>query len=284
MHPPRATLRLPCHLWWFTAAFILFDMGPVANSAFYYVGYNENFGNYKATGLITRPSTARLRIGLAHAGKIKMMDAVEKSIDVGDGPRALETIVASDVYVDVDFDHYRVRITDEGGDVLPGGVDVATLASRSSYGGGTQMLRVGSTATSQTPVLVGNGRLLSNVRINDGGKISVAVQNLSGLPFSVINPNDQGLFFVEVETPAGNTIFALPPDEHRDFPIDMLTSDETFKFAAWAVNDKGESISPVTSLVVRPIDTKANIGSVTDYVNTGTPVTNAYVTEFTIIK
>ena len=256
---PSFTTRL----WWFAAAFVVFDAGPVANSAFYYVGYNENFGNYKATGLITRPSTARLRIGLAHAG-------------TGD---KLDDSLEFDVYTDLNFDSYRVRITDAGGDVLPGGVDAATVASRSSYD--KAFLRVGSIVQSQIPALVGNDRLLSNVRINDGGKISVAMWHLSSLPFTTgtVTPGNQGLSFAEVEPSIGNTVGALPPDEHRDFPIDMLTSDETFKFAAWAVNDKGESISPAASLTVRPIDTKANIGSVTNYANTGTPVTNAYVTE-----
>lgn len=279
---PAFTTRL----WGFAVVGILFDAGLVANSTFYYVGYNENFGNYKATGLTTRPGTARLRIGLAHAGKNEIMDAAE-GIVLGsrEGFRALMTSWESDVYADLDFAFYRVRITDEGGGVLPGGDDVATVASRSSYGDG-QVLRVGSTNRDQVLTLMDNNRLLSNVRINDGGRISVAMQNLSSPPFAAnpINPNNQGLSFVEVGQVVGSTILALPPDEHRDFPIDMLTSDETFKFAAWAVNDKGESISPVTSLTVRPIDTKANISSVTDYANTDIPVTNVYVTEFTVIK
>ena len=256
---------------WSLSRFVAADIGPIANSAFYYVGYNENFGNYKATGLTTRPSTAKLRIGLAHAGTD---EATENFIEV------LTWSSKSDFYADVDFDSYRVRITDDVGDVIPGGDDAATMASRFGYG--SNYLIAGRATTR----IIDNDRVLSNVRINDGGKISAAMQNLSGLPFtaSAINPGNQSFSFVGLASTLGNVVFAVPPDEHRDFPIDMLTSDETFKFAAWAVNDKGESISPVTSLTVHPIYTKANIASVTDYVNTDTSVTNAYVTEFTVIK
>jgi len=262
---------------WALSLFLALDIGSIPNSTFYYVGYNENFGNYKATGLTTMPSTARLRIGLAHAGSDEAVD------DTSVGFVMLLNRPESDVYADLDFDSYRVRITDEGGDVIPGGDDVATGKSRFHYG--INSLRAGSTTTGSQALVDYDGQL-SNVRINNGGKISVAMQHLTSLPFAAIPiiPNNQGLSFIGVGQ-VSNSIFALPPDEHRDFPIDMLTSDETYKFAAWGVNDKGEVISPVTSLTVHPIDKKANISSITDYANAdGTSVTNVYVTEFTVIK
>ena len=188
-------------------------------------------------------------------------------------------------YDDADFEAYIMRITGEGGDVVPGGDDVATGASEASY---QIALTVGKTIPgSSASDLANDDRVLSNVRINDGGKISVAMQNLSSLPFTpnAITPANQGLSFINAPPPdVGSLIFALAPDEHRDFPIDMLASDETYKFTAWAVNDRGAIISPVASLTVRPVDKEANIGSVTDYANTGTSVTNAYVTEFTVFK
>ncbi len=251
--------------------FTLFEFVPVGT--FYYVGYNEHFGNYRADGLLTRPRTARLRIGLANSEK----DADGRSYKSDAGP-----------YDDVDFEAYILRIADEGGDVVPGGDNVATMASRSSY---QTALTVGKTiAGSSASDLANSDRLLSNVRINEGGRISVAIQNLSRLPFTpnTITPANQGLSFINAPTPEpaneGNLIFAWAPDEHRDFPIDMLASDETYKFTAWAVNDRGAIISPVASLTVRPVDREANVGSVTDYANTGTSVTNAYVTEFTVLK
>ena len=237
---------------------------------FYYVGYNERFGNYRADGLLTRPRTARLRIGLANTEQ----DADGRPYKSDAGP-----------YDDADFEAYIMRITDEGGDVVPGGDDVATMASETSY---QTALTVGKTIPGSSVYdLANDDRVLSNVRINDGGKISVAMQNLSSLPFTpnTVTPANRGLSFINAPPPdVGSLIFALAPDEHRDFPIDMLASDETYKFTAWAVNDRGAIISPVASLTVRPVDKEANIGSVTDYANTGTSVTNAYVTEFTVLK
>ncbi|MYC64365.1 MAG: hypothetical protein F4X16_16300 [Caldilineaceae bacterium SB0661_bin_34] len=251
-----------------SSGFVHFKLVPVGT--FYYVGYNERFGNYRADGLLTRPRTARLRIGLANTEK--QADGRPYKSDAGP-------------YEDADFDAYIMRITDEGGDVVPGADDVATVASEASY---QTALTVGKTTPgSSASNLANDDRVLSNVRINDGGKISVAMQNLSSLPFTpnTITPANQGLSFINAPPPdVDSLIFALAPDEHRDFPIDMLASDETYKFTAWAVNDRGTIISPVASLTVRPVDKEANISSVTDYANTGTSVTNAYVTEFTVFK
>ena len=251
-----------------SSSFVLFELVPVGT--FYYVGYNERFGNYRADGLLTRPRTARLRIGLANTET----DADGRPYKSDAGP-----------YDDADFEAYIMRITDEGSDVVPGGDDVATVASEASY---QTALTVGKTIPgSSASNFADDDRVLSNVRINDGGKIFVAMQNLSSLPFTpnTIIPANQGLSFINAPPPEeGSLIFALAPNEHRDFPINTLASDETYKFTAWAVNDRGAIISPVASLTVRPIDYEANISSVTDYANTGTSVTNAYVTEFTVFK
>lgn len=251
----------------------------VGNSIFYFVGYNENFGNYRAAELTTRPSTARLRIGLAHGHRETVLNVSE-----------LLELITADVprLDDADFDGYVVRITDESGDVIPGGDDVVTVSSNYD----DKRLIFGIANSLQNSSLPDNDRVLSNVRINDGGKISAAMQNLSSLPFTAdptISPGNQGLAFVEVDFPSATigsfSVIAIPPDEHRDFPIDMLASDETYKVTAWAVNDRGEVISTTASLAVRPIDKKANIGTITDYANaSGTAVTNVYVTDFTVYK
>ena len=77
----------------------------------YCVGHNENFGNHRSTDpeFVTGPATPRLIIGLAHSGN--------------------ET---DDQRKDVDFDAYRIRITDADGDALPEADDAATVPS--SYG------------------------------------------------------------------------------------------------------------------------------------------------------
>ena len=75
--------------------------------AFYYIGYNENFANYRAGTAVYnfRPATPRFRIGLVHGG---------------------EDDSARD---DVKFDTYLLRLVDEDGDVVPEGDDVPMMAT-----------------------------------------------------------------------------------------------------------------------------------------------------------
>ena len=236
----------------------------IEDQSFYYVGYNENFGNYKADGLVTRPSTPRLRIGLAHA--------------------AAETNKQRE---DVEFDAYIVRITDAQGDMVPEGDDVATLMSAEYYG--TRVLYVGlATAT----IAVADPPLMyRNVRINDGGTILRPSYKLAqaATPFLVgsiiTTPPGGAVIASSAIEPAASIVYAEPPDEHRDFPIDVLTSDETYKFTAWSINDEGDIISPVAALSMRPVDRRTNITAISDYLSgDGSGLTNTYLTEFTVLK
>ena len=61
----------------------------------YYLGCNENFGNHRANGLLTRPGTPRSGIGLAHS-----------DTETGDQGS------------DADFEAYVIRIVDEGSDAV----------------------------------------------------------------------------------------------------------------------------------------------------------------------
>ena len=286
-----------------------FDATPIAAGAMYYIGYNENFGNYKTesgdSDLITSPSTARLRIGLAHAS--------------GETPSQRD---------DVDFDAYIIRIGDADGDVISEGVDVATVAS--SYGttawdNGTTALAVpnklflydfdedinsgGTWAFSDSGTItreragegtIDTGYALTNVRINDGGTITVAMQDA---PAAVIprdasdnlNPDYLSMIKVGIGEASGteaavtvNEVFAEPPGEHRDFPPDVLASDGTYTIMAWAVNDDNEVISPVATLRLRPRDVhRGDIDDFEDYQHpkdTQVAVDDLVTTEFMILK
>ena len=234
------------------------------------MGYNENFGNYKkhpdGTAFTTRPATPRFRLGLAHA--------VQEDDDAREA---------------VDFDAYIVRITDQDGDAVPEGHDVATVTSRGPVG--SDRIYFGTT-TRVSPLVGANALIFSNVRINDGGTIRAAMQaavpTALGLSGISIAPSDMGLTFHRPHSDAfANTaVFAKWPDEHRDFPVDVLASDETYTITTWAVNDDRDVISPVASLQVRPADRKVAVTGplgFTDYLNF-TMVQFLYVTDFTVLK
>ena len=276
----------------------------LAGGAFYYVGYNENFANYKAqSGLATWPTTRRVRIGLRH------------------GP---ESVAARE---DVKFDGYVIRI-EEDGDVVSEADDVLTVASTSQYG--DDVLVVGTLNSDQraavaaftttadlnaTPpigypiehlgefvytgsdVLDVDGDLVieagtydfyqthyvsfvsdanasrfaqsidveaaRSVRINDGGEVMPATLVVGGTAgFDLYTPPTVSDFTVgrvgSIEfggrtvtgatptdavapadiSPIGTgVVFAYPPDEHRDLPIDVFESDKTYTIKAWAVNE-----------------------------------------------
>ena len=271
----------------------------VPKGTFYYVGYNQIFGNYKAaTGLITWPRTPRLRIGLAHGGEDD--DAREA----------------------VDFEAYHMRITDASGDVVSGADDVATVGSLENYRS-LHLARLGSYGRSLAPSwvsvfvpvlhvgnspanLADNERTFGNVRINDGGNITVALQDAPAaeIPFTpVSSQTTNGIAWVSpasllpvtmqtLHSRSVGHVFVMAPDEHRDFPDDVLSSDETYTVTAWAVNDKGTVSSPVASLKLRPKDAAApGIATILDYANhsefgnrRAATVSGVVLTEFTVLK
>lgn len=242
----------------------------VPMGTFYYVGYNKDFSNYRAdSGLTTEPHTPRLRIGLRHGGE------------------------DDDKRKDVDFDVYLLRITDETGDVVPEGNDVATIESAEFYV--DEMLHAGFAGND----LSANTTVFSNMRISEAGKPTVtSLQRMDAatLPFSrrpisiggITVTADDGLAPFSPESTyllGGGAVFVEPPNVHRDFPIDILSSDTTYQITAWAVNDARETISPTATLKVRPVDSLR--GTVTNFTNANNnfaTLTNFVTTEFTVLK
>ena len=300
----------------------------------YYVGYNENFGDYKSddTRLTTTPSTARLRIGLANTE----LDADGNRYASDKGP-----------YDEVDFKAYVIRIEDADGDVVNEGNDVTTVASSYTdptvpdgpgliynhdqdgntpeiqlrnppgwlflYGVNTDpTFETGDKPEERTVGTGPNAYALSNVRIVDGDAITVAAQfnsaiaGLRATPSLNTDVTPHYLSMVKVDAFGFNVsnfnpgtrvytfagagkVFAYPPNEHRDFPIDTLASDTTYTISAWAINDDDEVISPVVKLKVRPKDTDrgSTDSAFRDYLNLDPQIFSGFsftTTEFTVIK
>ena len=268
------------------------DMGRM-----YYIGYNSNFGNYRAGEDLTfptDPATPRLRIGLAHGGE------------------------NDDARDDVKFDAYILRLIGEDGDVVPEGDDVATVVS--DYGQTFEAfaidgftpgnfdnhlvlgLEIGTAhafLNAQTAAGVTAranlvaAKPINNVRINDGGAITPPTYQNASLTWdtSLRSPTTK-IVVLEVRVPNGGEVYALAPDAHRDFPIDALASDETYTIEAWAVNEDHEVISPKATLKVHPVaqaPTTLGTGAARfqDYLTSPTsPHTSGTLltTEFTVIK
>ena len=290
----------------------------VGGGEMYYVGYGQNFTNYRKGTAATNqsPGTPRLRIGLVHAAGID-----------------------DDALDNVDFDSYIIRIVDSDGDVVVEGDDVSTLETDYGFGidsleanagsdtlnklwihdvpdtqyptfsdRGTVIInRTGALAYSSTFVFnpsthLDTGTTLSNVRIRDG---SHTTQPMHQLPANILarmatrEVTPDAISRMKVST-SGNGIgsryrdagqvFANPPDAHRDFPVDTLASDETYNISAWAVNDDAEVVSPVAELKVYPTDNTVTLGpapaALIDYLNPSPGVTSGtiLVTTFTVIK
>ena len=274
----------------------------------YYIGYNANFGNYRAGADLTfstYPSTPSLRIGLAHGGE------------------------DDDAREDVKFDAYVIRLMGEDGDVVPEGDDVRTVVS--NYGQGYQSAltpdgNIGgyfdkqlvvnldrsssgydpATLVARTPAGVAVRALLDshgpivNVRINDGGTITPPMNRNPLLrwmtpdqPPGLIPPHSplSTVVALSIGVPEMGTVYARPPDAHRDFPIDVLASDRTYTIEAWAVNEDRAVLSPKATLKVHPraqapTTLTSGAGSFQDYLNSTSPTTSGTLltTEFTVLK
>ena len=236
---------------------------------FYYIGYNENFANYRPGTAVYnyRPATPRLRIGLVHGG---------------------ENDSARD---DVKFDTYLLRLIDEDGDVVPEVDDVPTMATDygqeyysppfpnpnfpctpgfydkdlildidyTNTGVTSRLSRLNAEGTRDRAAFVARGPV-SNVRINDGGTIAKPMyQQIGALYGSLVgtfndgvHPNDR-IVAHQVANTGGGRVYVPLPDRHRDFPIDTLASDRTYTIEAWAVNEEREVISPRTTLKIHPV-------------------------------
>ena len=273
---------------------------PVPDSTMYFVGYNENFANYKAGAgvtTITKPLTPRLRIGLAHS-------AAEND----------------DTRADMDFDAYIMRLTDADGNVVPEGDDVRTVDSGPIYGTGTFDINNDGDTDDAGESGLANALILDleasvtaehaaafsqvhNVRVVDGHQIQPPMYHNRPLVLRFepqFNNLNTRITAIRVGVPIPITqgvggsgasgVYAAAPSEHRDFPIDTLAADGQYTVEAWAVNSDEEIISPVAKLKVRSIEHPFVLDSTgrafRDYLNNAQGIENGVliITDFTVFK
>lgn len=257
------------------------DVLPIPVGRMYYIGYHKNFANYKygTASFTVEPATPRLRVGLAHSANKDERDAV-------------------------DFASYRIRIEDGKGDVVSGGNDAATVES--NYGWNKLFIHDKSSTETRfsdkgtiTSGGTDTGLAMNSVRLVDGkGNASVAVHDIPSsvfqrLPQRLLTPDGASLVKIGIQggpsTGFANIgdAYADPPHEHRDFPIDTLSSDETYTITAWAVSDDNEVLSPKATLKVRPSDRTVTLGSdnaaFRNYLNTTQGAGAGVVTSGTVI-
>ena len=256
-----------------------------SDHGFYYIGYGEAFGNYRAgagMGFDTKPASSKLRIGLRHA-------------DAG----ALD---------EVDFKAYIIRIVDSDGDVIVddtrtraanyGKPTVCTGTDCVANGAGRKQAQplfffydvAGDTDGNHPTVQHGGSNdtfkaTRSSVRVVDGAEAdpAIAVNDTGGgeaKPDTLSNwapgwrsgnayagVNDAGTENTVSQVTHG-TVFAPLPHHYRDFPASTMVTDETYTVSAWAVNGLGETISPRALIKVRPKDSTADINVTDTYAST----------------
>ena len=247
------------------------EAGQATEGRYYFIGYGEAFLNFKqAPGgppIGTMPATPRLRVGLVHGGE---------DDDARDA---------------VDFASYVLRITDSDGDVVPEADDMALRDAAAVPLQGNVALFDPANATHYTHTVIFVGAVgvssqatlasidgkFSNVRVNEGGAIRENLWNGGPKPTGTQNDGTAVGFTARRTVPQNvadidqccglnvnnlfpssytiaNTIHVKYADAFRDFPMDVMASDETYTLTAWAVNEDDEAISPVETLRVHPLD------------------------------
>lgn len=242
----------------------------IPESSFYFLGFNHSFDNWYVNSGQTNPKTPKFRVGLCHRGDVD--------------PEA------------AGFAHYRIRVTDADGSVIPG-FDAATVSRGDTYSG-----RVFVIGTGQLPWIdaaqtcEGNTALLGNCVDETGWPNSQNVTNLSRLhhhsdrpiwsyfesPLPFWERYYIGDSFVAQRRPqvfapatgisqqrlsANNllaleglghvrSLYALPPDETYDFPADFLPREGLYTFTAWAEDGNNQRISPPSSVVAMALVTR----------------------------
>lgn len=215
---------------------------------FYYLGFNHLFDNWYydgGSGVVTKPSTPKFRIGLQHG-----------SGDLNPG--------------EADFENYRIVIEDSSGDLL--GYQAETVSASRTYGSNKivfNILGAPAEAGDALPLLVvptvnptGNTitvatKDFTNVRLSNQVS-SRAVSPYYGRDWveSFLTRADLSYGNVGVADaltqvfPPLNTVYGDAPVEFFDFPSDVFESDGSYTIKAWAEDDDGTRISPQASIVL----------------------------------
>ncbi|MYA05435.1 MAG: hypothetical protein F4Y37_12625 [Caldilineaceae bacterium SB0664_bin_22] len=301
-----------------------YDSEKIANGAMYYIGYNENFANYtEGTASYTHsPSTQRLRIGLAHSSSeisgerddvgfdayiIRITDSDGDVVDEGDDVKTVPNNYGTErtFYTVADTTPAVQKTADRKlfiADLTAGD----STATPPTFPGGITINSDKETIPALQNVRIVNGEITVGMHLNANLRNAADAREVTPASLSIVKvgvsegprTGDTAATYLGAALAEGD-VYANPPDEYRNFPIDTLSSDVRYKITAWAINEDDEVISPVATLTVRPINERVTLGadalSFTDYLNAGTDATagtpgiavasgTLIVTEFTVIE
>ena len=228
------------------------DGDVIVLGSFYYLGFNNLFDNWFASGPFPtdqsdRPSTPKFRVGLQHGAAVD---------DPGDA----------------DFENYRITIEDSSGDLL--GYQAETVAASGTYGSNKIVFGGETEVTVADAAAVTALGFFSNVRLSnqhEDGPVSpyyvrtladVLPGNPNGVNSDLSYGNVVGPTRIETGENEGEIsayvglrdAYAEPPAEYYDFPSDIFEEDGNYIIKAWAEDGDGTRISPQASIKLSALE------------------------------
>lgn len=238
----------------------------VEDSVFYYLGFNHNFENWYVDTGRTYPRSPKFRVGLRHG--------TEAADDPGDA----------------DFDNFRVRVLDSSGQDVLGFDAVTVTDNRAyedqvlvigindrprgewdddrlaldetnvpaGFSSIKQSNRIDDNKDAYyqlsnsywdrylTPSNSWFGERVPRIRDEDDVELTHSLSSHHVMHIDKIGVKDSDDLLKDNR----RQLFALPPVEIYDLPVDIFADDGNYTIEAWAENDDGDVISPKASITL----------------------------------
>lgn len=240
----------------------------VEHSVFYYLGFNHNFENWYIEVGTTYPKSPKFRVGLRHGTedtdapggadfenfRVRVLDSSGQDVLGFDAATVTDNRAYGDqVFVIAGNERPRNRWDED--DLT---LDETGVPSFSSIKQSNRIDDYQDAYYQQTDSFwgkyftdgVGNGWFTDRVpKLRDEGDVELT-HSLSS--HSVMHIDKIGVRNTTDDLLKDNRrqLFALPPVEIYDLPIDVFEEDGNYTLEAWAENDDGDIISPKASITL----------------------------------